>query len=50
MKSNCVTFSAIDDISDIKEAVGSIEKAQTDLERMLDDLKDEVQKIADKID
>lgn len=47
---NTLTFSDIDDISDIKETVGYIEKAQTDMERMLDDLKDEVQKILDKID
>jgi hypothetical protein len=47
---NTLTFSDIEEISDIKETVSSIEKNQSDMERVLDDLKDEVQKILDKIE
>jgi hypothetical protein len=43
-----LTFSALDEIGDIQETVNSIEKSQGDMERALDDLKEEVQKILDK--
>jgi methyl-accepting chemotaxis protein len=47
---NTLTFSDIDDLSDIKDTVGEIEKNQAELERMISDLKDDVQKILDSTD
>jgi hypothetical protein len=45
-----LTFSDLDEISNIKESVDTIEKSQSSMERVLDDLKADIEKILDKMD
>lgn len=45
-----LNFVELDEISTIKESVDTIEKSQSAMERVLDDLKADVEKILDKME
>lgn len=43
-------FADLDELTSIKESVDTIEKNQSSIERALDDLRDEIRRLSDKIE